>query len=64
MKNKYKKSGRMTEREQQRILGSKGSNIEQTGKAFDALLNKNKLSGLGSQLTEAEIKRVIKNLTK
>ena len=78
MKNKYKKlgqmterdhqrmlgSGQMTDREQQRIFGSKGSNIEKTGASLDVLLNNNKLSGLGSQLTEAEIKKAIKKLTK
>jgi hypothetical protein len=53
--------GALTNKEYDMLVGKKGLNVEKAGTMFDELLASKKL-GIGSgQLTEAEIKRILKN---
>lgn len=59
VKNKNKKYGQMTEGDIERLQLGKGLNVEKAGEIFDRLLGKKVMKG-GGQLTEAEIKRLLK----
>jgi hypothetical protein len=63
VKNKNKKYGQMTERDIERLQLGKGLNVEKAGEIFDRLLAQ-KLGKGGGQLTEAEMKRILKNSKK
>ncbi len=49
----------MSERDIERLQLGKGLNVEKAGEIFDRLLSKKVMKG-GGQLTEAEMKRILK----
>ena len=66
MKNKNKigrrvGKGALTNKEYDMLVGKKGLNVEKAGTMFDELLANKKLGKGSGQLTQAEIKRILKN---